>query len=75
MVAEIIQTTLERLRAGRAFTYQNLHVFPLYDNVACEPDYLTLDEALAQGSVHITELSVDGSVPELQLINEGGKAY
>jgi len=35
-----------------------------------EPNYLTLDQALAQGLTHITEISTFGSVPELRFVNE-----
>ena len=36
-------------------------------------DYLVLDEALASGLVEITEVSEQGSVPELKFINRGPK--
>jgi len=38
------------------------------------PDYLVLDEALASGVVEITEISEQGSVPDLKVINRGPKA-
>jgi hypothetical protein len=37
------------------------------------PFYLTLDEALAQGSLQVTEVSKGGHVPELRLINRGDR--
>ncbi len=36
-------------------------------------DYLTLDEALASGLTEITEISTQGSVPELRVVNKGRK--
>ena len=36
-------------------------------------DYLVLDEALASGVVEITEVSEQGSVPDLNFINRGAK--
>ena len=36
-----------------------------------EPFYLTLDEALASGVDEITEVSEQGSVPDLKFINRG----
>ena len=36
-------------------------------------DYLVLDEALASGVVEITEISDEGSVPDLRVINRGAK--
>jgi ARG/rhodanese/phosphatase superfamily protein len=35
------------------------------------PDYAVLDDALASGFVEITELSEQGSVPELRVVNRG----
>jgi hypothetical protein len=35
--------------------------------------YRTLDDALSRGEVEITEISEQGSVPELQLVNRGSR--
>jgi hypothetical protein len=44
-------------------------MFPLLNRGSGQPDYLTLDEALAIGCTQITEISEGGSVPELKLVN------
>jgi hypothetical protein len=67
----IIDTTLHNLQVGEGITFENLTMFPLFIGVAVESDYLTLDEALAQGIAKITEISNSGSVPELQFFNDG----
>jgi hypothetical protein len=58
---------------GTPTEYRNLTIFPLIDESGKEPDYLTLDEALAQKCAKITELSESGSVPELRFVNESDK--
>jgi hypothetical protein len=45
-------------------------IFPLLNGDSRSADYLTLDEALGRGLVHITEVTVQGSVPELKLAND-----
>ena len=44
-------------------TFKNLTVFPLAGPASADIDYVTLDEAIASGSVSITEISEDGAVP------------
>jgi hypothetical protein len=41
----------------------------LADGIA-EPDYLLLDEALERGCARVSEVSEQGSVPELRFVNE-----
>lgn len=53
--------------------FRNLTIFPLIEENGSQPDYLTLDEALAQNCAKITEVSEGGSVPELRFVNDGGK--
>jgi hypothetical protein len=50
-------------------------MFPLViaEHTEQEPFYLTLDDALALGSAEITEVSAQGSVPELLVVNKGAK--
>ncbi|HEY1376171.1 MAG TPA: DUF6569 family protein [Gemmataceae bacterium] len=38
-------------------------------------DYATLDDALAAGSLEVTELSEGGTVPTLKLVNRGGRVF
>ena len=67
---EHIQAFLENVKLGGKQSHQNMTLFPLLASDAGEPDYLILEEALAQGAVDVTEVSQGGSVPDLKLINK-----
>jgi hypothetical protein len=68
-----IRPELEIFSIGTPQHYRHLTVFPLLHPSPREPFYLTLDEALAQGTVQVTEVSKGGHVPELLLINRGDR--
>lgn len=72
---QVISNKLEHIKVGDAIAFSNLTMFPLLDDSARseQPDYLTLDEALAQGSAKVTEVSEGGSVPELKLVNQSDR--
>jgi hypothetical protein len=69
----LTKESLATLELGRAVCFANLTMFPLYGEGTPAPDYITLDEALATGSVHVTEVSAGGSVPELRLVNDSDR--
>jgi hypothetical protein len=64
-----IKDFLEIIKSARAQAYQNLVLFPILAPESGDPDYLTLEEALSQEAVVITEVSEGGQVPELRLVN------
>ena len=64
-----LETALTALTVGTPVTLANLTLFPLLGEQATEPGYLTLGEALAAGQARITEVSEQGSVPELRVVN------
>ena len=68
-----IERKLSGLRFGEAQHCHGLSVFPLLEAEAIGDDFLTLDEALAQGHATITEVSEGGSVPELRFRNQGDR--
>ena len=70
-----IAHALEQITLGDPVTFENITMIPLLGPASAEqePFYLTLDEALAQGWTEITEISEQGSVPELRVINKGAK--
>lgn len=71
---EIVTRTLKGLQIGPARTFGALTVFPLIGPEGpAGPAYRTLDEALDDGEVRVTEVSASGSVPELCLVNDGDK--
>ncbi|HIJ81427.1 MAG TPA: hypothetical protein HPP76_06950 [Desulfuromonadales bacterium] len=61
----------ERLHLGDLQNHKELSVVPLFCTETGGPDYVTLKEALADGSLTISEVSEGGSVPELKVINSG----
>ena len=70
-----ITHALDGITLGEPVTFENITMIPLLRRAAAnrEPFYLTLDDALARGSTEITEISEQGSVPELRLINKGAQ--
>lgn len=51
----------------------NLTMFPLTQKADSALDYLLLDDALADESLEIAEISAEGSVPELRCLNKNEK--
>jgi hypothetical protein len=64
---------LQNVKIARKQVHKNLTVFPLLAPYGIDPDYLTLEQALNQNLIQITELDNEGSVPELKLLNRGEK--
>lgn len=64
---------LQKLKVGTPQRCNGLSVFPLLDDGPDEARYLTLDEALAAGLAHVTEVSDAGRVPELRFRNDGDR--
>ncbi len=70
---EAIHDFMETLKQGGKQGHLNLALFPLLTADGGDPDYLILEEALAQGVVEIREVSEGGNVPELKLINKSSE--
>ena len=68
---QTVSEVLHSLTAGTETQLGNLAVTPLFGQQIKHPSYLTLDEALSDSSVHITEVSETGSVPDLLVVNRG----
>lgn len=64
-----ISLYLSDITVENTINYRNLTMFPLRAKGEEELDYLTLDEALSGGLVHISEVSQAGRVPELRFEN------
>ena len=56
---------------GAAVTFESLSIVPLLGTSSSEARYDTLDAALGRGTLHITEVSESGSVPEIRVLNQG----
>ena len=61
--------TREKIRIGALATYENLCIFPLLSSRDTDPDYLGMKTALAKQLIEIQEISREGSVPNLNVIN------
>jgi len=68
--ADIVMESLRRVQFGRMTTFRNMSVLPLSTAGGGDAEYLTLDEALARKSVQIVEVSENGRVPELKIVND-----
>jgi len=68
---ETIVKRLETLTLEPPQTYRNITIFPLLDGDGGGVDYLTLGEALEQQRLTVTEVGEHGSVPQLQVVNDG----
>ena len=73
MATILEQQLADNLKLGEMLVHHELAVVPLFCNVAGGPDYITLKEALADGTLTIGEVSQGGSVPELKVINAGSR--
>ena len=68
-----IKDFIAELRIGAPQASGPLLMFPLLKDRPDQPDYLTLDEALANGTARVEEVGEAGSVPELLFRNDGEK--
>ncbi|MGB6867361.1 MAG: DUF6569 family protein, partial [Candidatus Aminicenantaceae bacterium] len=63
-----IKKYLTSFEFGELQHFKNMGVIPLLTSLDDSPEYLTLKEALAKQVLTITEVSHEGSVPELKVI-------
>jgi hypothetical protein len=71
---KVIADYVSGLTLGELQVYKNFAVIPLFHPADGSPCYLTLREALEQGTLTITEVGHEGTVPELKVINKGDSA-
>lgn len=70
MPENVLSRSLDQFAFGSPVTVANLTMLPLLLRDPREAAYLTLDEALATGRFHITEVSEAGRVPDLLVRND-----
>lgn len=68
----LIYEYLSRLDFGEIVRLRNVAMIPLFSSQDSGTIYLTLDEAIGQGSLVVTEVSSSGSMPELRVVNNAG---
>ncbi len=66
-----VSTLLGTVRLGEPSSSGALTLLPVFGEMEGAPGFVTLSEALAAGSLLITEVDVGGSVPELMARNQG----
>ncbi len=66
-----MSVALPKLRVGDPLRHEALIVFPLFSEQDGEVDYRLSDEALAEQSLLVEEVSEGGSVPDLLVENKG----
>ena len=67
----IISTLLGAIQLGEPVTDAGLTLIPVFGQFDGVPDFVTLGEALSTGTLMVTEVSQDGSVPTLKARNTG----
>jgi len=68
-----IATVFDESQLGDPQSFGRLSVFPLLAGASADPDYVTLDYALANRLASVREVSEGGSVPELRFENRSDK--
>jgi len=69
--AQAVVDAVGQAAFGTVVTFENLSMIPLLRDGERSADYLTLDEAIADGRAHITEVSDAGRVSELKIAVTG----
>lgn len=67
---QVLNEFIENLYVGEAVEFDRLKVAPIFVREERGLPYLELEEALKSGLVEVTEVSEQGSVPELRVLNK-----
>lgn len=67
---KILSNYLSSLEFGKQQQFKNMGVIPLLTSINHSPKYLSLKEALEKSLLTVTEVSQEGSVPELKVMNK-----
>lgn len=70
---KLIEEKLKGIKFGEIQIHGHVAVIPLISTNGFSPDYQTMKEALESQLLMVTEVTEGGSVPELKVINKGGK--
>ncbi|SVE61095.1 uncharacterized protein METZ01_LOCUS513949, partial [marine metagenome] len=69
----LIKERIEKVSLGEPVIHGQMAMYPLLDKEDAAIDYLTLDESIANGYAHVTEIDESGNVPELKFKNISDK--
>jgi len=70
---EIVRKYLETISIGDLQLFKNIGIFPLLLELEVPFEYYTLNEALKEEAVTITEVTEGGEIPNLRLVNRSPK--
>ena len=70
---EIMKEQLEALKFGEIQIHKHVAVLPIMNTNSSVMDYWTMKEAMEHNFLTVTEVTNDGHVPELKVINKGDK--
>jgi len=68
-----VRRALAGITVGAQASFENLAMFPLLGRPMKAIDYVTLDDAIAGNLSEVMEVSANGVVPELRVVNRGPK--
>jgi hypothetical protein len=68
----LISEYLDKITIGTPQVYKNLELYPLLSGYRNTVVYVTLDDALNQNFITVTEVCEGGLVPELKVVNKSG---
>jgi hypothetical protein len=74
MMEAIVKGNMEGIKLGEIQIHNHVAVIPFISADGSGPDYLTMKEAMDKQFLVVTEVTEGGAVPELKVINRGGKA-
>ncbi|OGL54261.1 MAG: hypothetical protein A3G31_03980 [Candidatus Schekmanbacteria bacterium RIFCSPLOWO2_12_FULL_38_15] len=66
---EKLNSFINSLNIGKAETFENISVFPIFGKNSEGVSFITLNEAVKKGCIEVTEISEGGSVPNLKVKN------
>jgi hypothetical protein len=69
-MSENIQRFLAGIKVGAKQSHENMTVYCLLAAQEADVEFVTLDEALDEGFLSVTELDETGQVPELKVVNK-----
>ena len=69
----LIQERIEEVVLGEPTIHEQMAMFPLLSKEEGTTDYMILDEAIANGYAHVTEIDESGTVPEVKFKNSSDK--
>ena len=70
---KIVEAQMQGIKFGELQIHGHVVVIPIIGEDGSGPDYLTMKEALESQFLMVTEVTEGGTVPELKVINQGGK--